>query len=241
MVPLVTLEPLLADGSGVAMTCWDPESESVCMAVSCCCPAGNTVSAMGPYKGLKTVRRVVEDCINNMHPIYHIKTLMIKRELAKNPEMANENWDRCVLGCSGCPGRMWLTAYGCVGGTWADSLGLCWCAEVGKEPKDGQRKLGQVCRHRGCMECTCMRALCSALQRLVHKYRQNCWGVRRLKVCWAAVGALGAFGWQLQAVLARWGWTRARWLMCWPAWGLCIICTLIVCRPSLRCRGPAAL
>jgi hypothetical protein len=76
---------------------------------------------MGPYKGLKTVRRVVEDCINNMHPIYHIKTLMIKRELAKNPEMANENWDRCVdveaawnthackhstaafvLGCSGC-------------------------------------------------------------------------------------------------------------------------------------------
>lgn len=58
--------------------------------------AGNTVSAMGPYKGLKTVRRVVEDCINNVHPIYHIKTLMIKRELAKNPEMANENWDRCA-------------------------------------------------------------------------------------------------------------------------------------------------
>jgi ribosomal RNA assembly protein len=53
---------------------------------------------MGPYKGLKTVRRVVEDCINNVHPIYHIKTLMIKRELAKNPEMANENWDRWVVG-----------------------------------------------------------------------------------------------------------------------------------------------
>lgn len=57
------------------------------------CP-GNTVSAMGPYKGLKTVRRVVEDCINNIHPIYHIKTLMIRRELAKDPAMANENWDR---------------------------------------------------------------------------------------------------------------------------------------------------
>lgn len=54
------------------------------------------MSAMGPYKGLKTVRKVVEDCINNVHPIYHIKTLMIKRELAKNPEMANENWDRCA-------------------------------------------------------------------------------------------------------------------------------------------------
>jgi ribosomal RNA assembly protein len=49
---------------------------------------------MGPYKGLKTLRRVVEDCIKNIHPIYHIKTLMIKRELAKDPALANENWDR---------------------------------------------------------------------------------------------------------------------------------------------------
>lgn len=36
-------------------------------------PQGNTVSAMGPYKGLKALRRIVEDCINNVHPIYHIK------------------------------------------------------------------------------------------------------------------------------------------------------------------------
>ncbi|KAF5587873.1 KRR1 small subunit processome component [Fusarium subglutinans] len=55
---------------------------------------GNTVSAMGPYKGLKELRRVVEDCMANVHPVYHIKEIMIKRELAKDPELANESWDR---------------------------------------------------------------------------------------------------------------------------------------------------
>ena len=55
---------------------------------------GNTVSAMGPYKGLKEVRRVVQDCMANIHPIYHIKELMIKRELMKDPDLANENWER---------------------------------------------------------------------------------------------------------------------------------------------------
>lgn len=55
---------------------------------------GNTVSVMGGYKSLKEVRRVVEDCMDNIHPIYHVKELMIKRELAKDPELKNENWDR---------------------------------------------------------------------------------------------------------------------------------------------------
>ena len=55
---------------------------------------GNTVCTMGPVKGLKEVRRVVEDCMHNIHPIYHIKEMMIKRELAKDPELANENWVR---------------------------------------------------------------------------------------------------------------------------------------------------
>ncbi|OEL32654.1 KRR1 small subunit processome component-like protein [Dichanthelium oligosanthes] len=58
---------------------------------------GNTVAAMGSYKGrgLKQVRRIVEDCIKNVkHPVYHIKELLIKRELAKNPALATESWDR---------------------------------------------------------------------------------------------------------------------------------------------------
>ncbi|TIB78448.1 ribosomal RNA assembly protein mis3 [Wallemia mellicola] len=55
---------------------------------------GNTVSVMGPFKGLKNVRRIILDCMNNVHPIYHIKELMIKRQLAEDPNLAGESWDR---------------------------------------------------------------------------------------------------------------------------------------------------
>ncbi|KAH8086088.1 hypothetical protein JL720_7288 [Aureococcus anophagefferens] len=55
---------------------------------------GNTVACMGGIKGLKTCRKVVEECFRNVHPIYNIKILMIKRELANDPELKEEDWER---------------------------------------------------------------------------------------------------------------------------------------------------
>lgn len=55
---------------------------------------GRTVAAIGSARGLETVERVAIDCMNNIHPVYHIKTLMVRQELEKRPELANEDWRR---------------------------------------------------------------------------------------------------------------------------------------------------
>jgi ribosomal RNA assembly protein len=55
---------------------------------------GNTVAVMGNIKGIKQARQVVIDCMKNVHPVYNIKRLMIMKELAKDPKLANEDWSR---------------------------------------------------------------------------------------------------------------------------------------------------
>lgn len=55
---------------------------------------GHTVSVIGHFRKIKQVRRIIESCMNKVHPVYHIKQLMIMKELEKNLEMKNENWDK---------------------------------------------------------------------------------------------------------------------------------------------------
>lgn len=49
---------------------------------------------IGSFKNIKVLRRIIVDTMQNIHPIYHIKELMVKRELMKDEKMKNENWDK---------------------------------------------------------------------------------------------------------------------------------------------------
>nr|XP_002125952.1 KRR1 small subunit processome component homolog [Ciona intestinalis] len=55
---------------------------------------GNTTTVLGSHAGLKEARKVILDTMKNIHPVYNIKSLMIKRELSKDPNLKNESWDR---------------------------------------------------------------------------------------------------------------------------------------------------
>jgi len=55
---------------------------------------GRTVCVIGDMKGLNMVRKIVNDCMKNVHPIYQLKRMMVENELRSNPELANESWNR---------------------------------------------------------------------------------------------------------------------------------------------------
>jgi rRNA processing protein Krr1/Pno1 len=84
---------------------------------------------MGSYKGLKEVRRIIIDCMNNVHPIYRIKELMIRRELAKDPKLAEENWERFLPSELRFP-YVRITDF-CLSGP-LDSVVLVHCANLAK-------------------------------------------------------------------------------------------------------------
>ncbi|RLN23264.1 KRR1 small subunit processome component [Panicum miliaceum] len=64
---------LSGPSNDLCLKCLDPE-----FSMSRSVPAPQAIDWFHPFK----------------HPVYHIKELLIKRELAKNPALATENWDR---------------------------------------------------------------------------------------------------------------------------------------------------
>ncbi|XP_045582771.1 KRR1 small subunit processome component homolog [Procambarus clarkii] len=57
---------------------------------------GGTVAAIGPHKGVLQVLRVVTSTMKNIHPVYLLKALMIKRQLVQDPNLKDEDWSRFI-------------------------------------------------------------------------------------------------------------------------------------------------
>jgi len=53
---------------------------------------GNTVSCIGNFKNIKLCRKIIEDCMQNIHPFIHIRNLTIKKKLLKSNELKNKSW-----------------------------------------------------------------------------------------------------------------------------------------------------
>jgi len=57
---------------------------------------GNTVSCIGNFKNIKFCRKIIEDCMKNIHPFIHIRNLVIKRKLLKSRTLRDKSWDKFV-------------------------------------------------------------------------------------------------------------------------------------------------
>ncbi|KAG5859861.1 putative RNA-binding protein [Encephalitozoon hellem] len=55
---------------------------------------GKTVSIIGSFKGIEEVKKIVIDCMNNIHPMYQIKKLVEKRKLEGDKTKEGEDWSR---------------------------------------------------------------------------------------------------------------------------------------------------
>ena len=58
------------------------------------CVYGRTVSVIGPFQGIQKVRTIVNRCMANIHPIYELKKLMVEKEISKNENLKNTQWNR---------------------------------------------------------------------------------------------------------------------------------------------------
>lgn len=52
------------------------------------------MSIIGGWKNIMLCKEIVIDCFLNIHPAYHIKDLMVKKELSKDSKLKEEEWDR---------------------------------------------------------------------------------------------------------------------------------------------------
>jgi len=57
---------------------------------------GNTVSCIGNFKNIKSCRKIIEDCMKNIHPFMHIRNLVIKRKLLKSKTLKGKSWDKFI-------------------------------------------------------------------------------------------------------------------------------------------------
>ncbi|KAM0685199.1 ribosomal RNA assembly protein krr1 [Conglomerata obtusa] len=55
---------------------------------------GKTVCIIGEFKRVREAIEIVSGCYKNLHPVYMIKKLMVRRELEKDKEMVDVDWKR---------------------------------------------------------------------------------------------------------------------------------------------------